>query len=104
MNPAPPVTIALALTLGCGDAAADGRGRGASLGAGSIGRATVGIRASVVICAYTEERWGDLQTATASALDQSAAALEVVVAIDSNEALLARARAELRDVRVIAND
>lgn len=104
MKPAPPVTIVLALTLGCGDAAADGRGRGASLGAGSIGLATVGIRASVVICAYTEERWGDLETAVASALDQSAPALEIVVAIDHNESLLERARAELRDVIVVAND
>ncbi|HEY5389917.1 MAG TPA: glycosyltransferase family 2 protein, partial [Solirubrobacteraceae bacterium] len=64
----------------------------------------MGIRASVVICAYTEERWGDLETAVASVLDQSARPLEVVVAIDSNEALLARARVELRDVIVVAND
>jgi GT2 family glycosyltransferase len=64
----------------------------------------VAIRASVVICAYTEERWEDLERALASALDQSAPALEIVVAIDNNEALLERARAALDRARVIAND
>jgi glycosyltransferase involved in cell wall biosynthesis len=97
------VTIALALTLGCRDAAADGRWRRASLGAGSIGRTTVAIRASVVICAYTEERFTDLERAVASALEQTVAPLEVVVAIDNNAALLERAHGGLHGASVVAN-
>jgi glucosyl-dolichyl phosphate glucuronosyltransferase len=57
---------------------------------------------SVVICAYTEARWDDLCAAVASVHAQTAEPLEVVVVVDHNEALLARARAALDD-RVIAN-
>jgi GT2 family glycosyltransferase len=61
------------------------------------------LAASVVICAYTEERWEDLLGAVASALDQTVAAREVVVAIDHNPALLTRAQRELTGAVVIAN-
>jgi GT2 family glycosyltransferase len=57
---------------------------------------------SVVICAYTEARWDDLCAAVASVHAQTAAPLEILVVVDHNEALLARARATL-DARVIAN-
>lgn len=62
------------------------------------------FRASVVICAYTEERWEDLERAVASALEQSSPPSEVVVVIDNNAALLERAHTALREVSVIAND
>ena len=64
----------------------------------------MGIRASVVICAYSEDRWADLERAVASALEQTAAALEVVVAIDNNAALLDRAQVGLGAASVVANE
>lgn len=59
---------------------------------------------SVVICAYTDERWSDLQAAVASVRDQDDPPGEIVVVIDHNPGLLDRARAGLGDdVLVIAN-
>jgi hypothetical protein len=50
---------------------------------------------SVVICAYSEARWERLVEAVRSLQRQSCPAREVVVVIDHNEALLARAGAAL---------
>ncbi len=50
---------------------------------------------SVVIAAYTMERWDDLRKAVASAQAQTNPALETVVVIDHNPGLLARARSGL---------
>jgi len=47
----------------------------------------------VVICAYANERWDDLLAAIDSVADQRVAALETIVVIDHNEALLRRLRA-----------
>ena len=60
---------------------------------------------SVIICAYTDRRWPVLVDAVASARAQVPAPLEVVLVIDHNDALLARARAELAGdgVTVVAN-
>lgn len=58
---------------------------------------------SVVICAYTENRWDELRAAVASIAAQRRAALETIVVIDHNDALLARAREEFADAVVIAN-
>ncbi|MCW3015605.1 MAG: glycosyltransferase family 2 protein [Solirubrobacterales bacterium] len=58
---------------------------------------------SVVICAYTEERWDDLLDAVDSCRTQTLAPLETIVVIDHNPALLARLRDEHPDVRGIAN-
>jgi GT2 family glycosyltransferase len=58
---------------------------------------------SVVVCAYTLERWDALCAAVASCLDQTLPPDEVVVVIDHNEELLARAARELTDVVVVAN-
>jgi glycosyltransferase involved in cell wall biosynthesis len=58
---------------------------------------------SVVICAYTLERWADLQRAAASVRAQTLSALETIVIIDGNEALLALATAELNGVTVLRN-
>ncbi|MEO6889451.1 MAG: glycosyltransferase family 2 protein [Ktedonobacteraceae bacterium] len=58
---------------------------------------------SVVICAYTEERWPDLVAAVASAQRQSKPVLEIIVVIDHNAPLLARARTHLAHTVVIEN-
>ncbi|MHB8669979.1 MAG: glycosyltransferase family 2 protein [Acidimicrobiales bacterium] len=47
----------------------------------------------VVICAYTLDRWPDLQRAVGSVLSQKPSAGEVVVVVDHNAALLQRAKA-----------
>lgn len=59
--------------------------------------------ASVVICAYTEQRWDDLRRAVASVHHQRRAAHETLVVIDHNAALLERARSGLTGVRVLPN-
>jgi glycosyltransferase involved in cell wall biosynthesis len=58
---------------------------------------------SVVICAYTDERWEDLRSAVISVQDQLLPAAELLVVIDHNEELQARAEAELTGARVLAN-
>src|SRR5688572_6408497 len=58
---------------------------------------------SVVICAYSEERWPDLVAAVASARRQTVSAREVVVVVDHNHGLLERARVHLPDVTVVEN-
>jgi GT2 family glycosyltransferase len=58
---------------------------------------------SVVIPSYTEQRWPQLVRAVASALGQRPAPAEVVVVVDRNEALLARAGRELSGVTLLAN-
>ena len=60
---------------------------------------------SVVICAYTTERWERLQTAVMSVLDQSHRAHEVLVVVDHCDELerLARQDLTLLGVRVVPN-
>ena len=58
---------------------------------------------AVVICAYTEQRWDDLVASVASVRAQTLSPAELVVVIDHSPALLARARAEFADARVVAN-
>lgn len=61
------------------------------------------IDASVVICAHTLDRWGELQRAVASVSAQSRAPEEIILVIDNNEALRARAAREINGVTVLAN-
>ncbi|MGX1129529.1 GT2 family glycosyltransferase [Streptomyces glaucescens] len=61
---------------------------------------------SVVVCVYTEERWEDILAAVASVRAQSRPALETLLVVDHNRALLdrlAREYKEADDVRVLAN-
>jgi GT2 family glycosyltransferase len=58
---------------------------------------------SVVICAYTEERWSDLVAAVGSVRDQSHRPAEIIVVADHNPALLERVRREIPDVVAVAN-
>ena len=59
---------------------------------------------SVVVCAYTLDRWDDLNKAIDSLHAQSHRPMEIIVVIDHCVDLAARARRELRGVRVIEND
>jgi glycosyltransferase involved in cell wall biosynthesis len=67
------------------------------------GGTTIPLKASVVICAYTEARWDDLVRSVESVQRQTASALEVIVAVDHNDDLLERVRAHLRDVVAVSN-
>ena len=58
---------------------------------------------SVVIAAFADERWTQLCDAIESVREQTSPALETVVVIDHNPALLARARREFTECTVIAN-
>ncbi|EGX54758.1 succinoglycan biosynthesis protein [Streptomyces zinciresistens K42] len=66
---------------------------------------------SVVICVYTEDRWPDILAAVESVRGQSLPALETLLVVDHNPALLARLRAAYGtdpgpgpgSVRVLAN-
>ncbi|MFC0448297.1 glycosyltransferase family 2 protein [Rhodococcus jostii] len=49
------------------------------------------VSCSVVICAYTTERWSDLYGAVDSVLTQSVPVLEVLLVIDHSEELFSRA-------------
>lgn len=60
-------------------------------------------RVSVVICAYTEERWTELRAAVDSVLAQTRPVRDVVVVADNNEGLLERARGELDGATVVPN-
>lgn len=62
------------------------------------------LTASVVICAYTEERWHDIVAAVDSLRRQTHLPHEIILVVDHNPALLARAQAEFGDaVRVMEN-
>jgi glycosyltransferase involved in cell wall biosynthesis len=64
---------------------------------------------SVVICVYTEDRWEDILAAVASVRAQSRPALETLLVVDHNAALLDRLTKEYKEpgdgtvVRVLAN-
>jgi glucosyl-dolichyl phosphate glucuronosyltransferase len=58
---------------------------------------------SVIICAYTMDRWDDLVRAVDSIRGQTKPALETIVVIDGNAELKARAEHELDGVAVYMN-
>ncbi|WP_425474030.1 glycosyltransferase family 2 protein [Streptomyces qinzhouensis] len=79
-------------------------------------RADEGRRFSVVVCVYTEDRWDDILEAVASVRGQSLPALETLLVVDHNPALLDRLAREYKEyspdlpdlpagaaVRVLAN-
>jgi glucosyl-dolichyl phosphate glucuronosyltransferase len=61
------------------------------------------VRASVVICAFTEDRWDDLTAAVGSVRGQGRHAHQIIVVIDHNEALLERALTTFTDAVVVPN-
>jgi GT2 family glycosyltransferase len=58
---------------------------------------------TVVICAYTERRWPQLQMAVDSVLRQARPPDQIVLVIDHNPELLRRARAAYPQLTVVAN-
>jgi O-antigen biosynthesis protein len=62
------------------------------------------LRASVIICAYSERRWEQTYTAVKSVLSQSPQPAEVLLVIDHNPELAARARSELPDITILESD
>lgn len=58
---------------------------------------------SVVVCAFTMDRWDDLSEAIASLRRQSHAPDEIILVIDHCEELAVRARRHFTDVHVIEN-
>ena len=70
------------------------------------GHASAAPSISVVVCAYTEERWNALVAAVDSIRRQTVPALESLVVVDHDPVLLARAReafAGVPNVRVLEN-
>src|ERR1700694_2586390 len=58
---------------------------------------------SVIICAYTEKRWGDLVAAVESVQRQTLSPKEIIVVIDYNANLLDRVQKHLTGVIAIEN-
>ena len=58
---------------------------------------------SVVICAYTLDRWDDIRRAVASVEAQTQSVREIILVIDHNEDLRVRAEAAFPHVVVVAN-
>jgi hypothetical protein len=59
---------------------------------------------SVVICAYTEDRWDHIGAALDSVRQQSLPSAEIILVIDHNRALYERAIAAMPDVTVVENE
>ncbi|MGB6454233.1 MAG: glycosyltransferase family 2 protein [Streptosporangiaceae bacterium] len=59
------------------------------------------LRVTVVICAYTLNRWSETKSAVASVVGQRPAPAQVLLVIDHNPELAALARAELPEVTVL---
>jgi glycosyltransferase involved in cell wall biosynthesis len=62
------------------------------------------LRASVVVCAYSEARWRDLRAAIDSIESQEPPPDRIVLVVDHNPELLARARAAFAHMHVVANE
>jgi len=58
---------------------------------------------SVVICAYTEDRWDDVLAAVASVRAQHREPFEIILVVDHNPSLYARLKSRLQDVVVVEN-
>src|SRR5438128_3971244 len=58
---------------------------------------------SVIICAYTKERWDDLVAAVESVQKQTLPPGEIIVVIDHNPDLLERVRKHMSGVLAIEN-
>jgi GT2 family glycosyltransferase len=58
---------------------------------------------SVVVCAYTEERWDDIVAALESCHGQTVPPLETIVVVDHNPALLKRLRSTMRRIVAVEN-
>jgi GT2 family glycosyltransferase len=63
-----------------------------------------GVRSiSVVICAYTEDRWDDVLAAVGSVKAQRVQPHEIIIVVDHNAALHERLKSALSDVVIVEN-
>jgi Glycosyl transferase family 2 len=62
------------------------------------------LAVSVVICAYTEQRWEETRAAIESVFNQYPGPVQVLLIVDHNAELAARARRHLSGVTVLEND
>lgn len=58
------------------------------------------VAISVVVCAYTIERWGDIVACIASLQRQTAKPHEILLIVDHNDSLFAAAKAKFPTIRV----
>lgn len=58
---------------------------------------------TVIICAYTEDRWDDLIVAVGSVQKQILPPHEIIIVIDHNPSLLKRSQEQISDVVVVEN-
>ncbi|MFL5692304.1 MAG: glycosyltransferase family 2 protein [Ktedonobacteraceae bacterium] len=63
----------------------------------------ISLGVSVIICAYTEERWHKLVAAVKSIQQQSTPPQEIIVVIDHNAQLFERVRTHMPDIIAIEN-
>jgi GT2 family glycosyltransferase len=68
------------------------------------GEESAALSSTVIICAYTMERWDDIVRAVDSVFAQTHPALEVILVTDYNDALADRARVTFPRVRVVPNE
>jgi glycosyltransferase involved in cell wall biosynthesis len=59
---------------------------------------------SVVVCAWSEDRWNDLQCAIESIERQTEHAAEIILVVDHNDALRLRAEQHFSGLTIVAND
>ncbi|MBE0689776.1 MAG: glycosyltransferase family 2 protein, partial [Anaerolineae bacterium] len=58
---------------------------------------------SVIVCAYTMDRWDELNTAIAALKGQNVSPFEIIVVIDHNPDLYERVQESIEDVIVVEN-
>jgi glucosyl-dolichyl phosphate glucuronosyltransferase len=68
------------------------------------GRVDPGPKASVIVCAYTEKRWPQINMALDSVTKQTVPPDEVIVVVDHNPALYERLAAEYPKFEVVPNE
>jgi glucosyl-dolichyl phosphate glucuronosyltransferase len=62
------------------------------------------LKFTVIICAYTEDRWNDLISSVSSVRAQSYPPEQIIVVIDHNRRLLDRAQAQFPDITLLENN
>lgn len=67
-------------------------------------KADAKLAVSVVICAYTEQRWEQTRAAIESVFNQRPGPVQVLLVVDHNADLATRARRQLSRVTVLEND
>ena len=89
---------------GTGNMGSGGLSKGGSLRSVEEDSGDGDLAVSVVVCAYTEQRWEQTRAAVESALSQRPRPAEVLLVVDHNADLAARAGRELAEVTVLESD